>query len=341
MNPDDVHPRTHKSYRYMKTCDFMLFYCKLIILFAKENRQQKSKSWISKSGWKESLRITSVLFDETSIPGCYMKIVLLTWTKPMQFMICTIEMCWYRKAQKWRTSMRFQAALLWHWFYVWLLVVIHNRLARSSSFRTTNGGILFVASTTISQVVLIKPKKRMDEFFEWINEPTAPNGQLQYIFCDNNSGHSETEDDRSHLSAFNAALRKLPQNSTEKTQPLDSFVIAKFKNIWCRAWDKYRSYQTYQCFFCKKSGKLQHLDCHWYMRLAARCTETFNAMEDEYGIKLTRKAMMWSGQSVHMEGIWKVGQTTIICKIPLSNILEILWDRTNAPETVNSPRIMQ
>lgn len=66
-------------------------------------------------------------------------------------------------------------------------------------------------------------------FVEWMDEPhsfpLALYGQVPQIFCDSPSGHSETDDVRSHISSFNGVLQKLLPNSTEKMQPLDSFVI--------------------------------------------------------------------------------------------------------------------
>ena len=39
---------------------------------------------------------------------------------------------------------------------------------------------------------------------------------------------------------LNTELRKLPSQTTESTQPLDSFIIAQFKAIWRRSWDMER-----------------------------------------------------------------------------------------------------
>jgi DDE superfamily endonuclease len=50
-------------------------------------------------------------------------------------------------------------------------------------------------------------------------------------FLDNSGGHNETADSSSALRKIRTSIRYLPSNSTHLTQPCDSFVIQKFKEM--------------------------------------------------------------------------------------------------------------
>ena len=149
-------------------------------------------------------------------------------------------------------------------------------------------------------------------FLEWLNEPrafsSAPQVELQHLFCDNATGHTETDEVRASLQALNTALWKFPPQTTEATQALDSFIIAEFKNIWRQAWDIERARRVENGQFSAKSGKLEHPKRGWYMQLAVKCAEAVNSMEDSNGLKLTRKAMIRSGLSLDIDGVWRVEQ---------------------------------
>ncbi|GMF41526.1 unnamed protein product [Phytophthora fragariaefolia] len=78
-------------------------------------------------------------------------------------------------------------------------------------------------------------------FREYLQEPRAMcsdwMGREKTIFLDNCSGHLGQEDCKEELDGLNADLRYLPPNATDLCQPVDSFVIAKIKDIWSRKWN--------------------------------------------------------------------------------------------------------
>lgn len=149
-------------------------------------------------------------------------------------------------------------------------------------------------------------------FLEWLKEPRtfspAPDGIIQHLFCDNASGHYETSEVKAALQLLNTELRNFPAQTTDSTQPLDSFIIAEFKSIWRQAWDIERSIRVENKMFSARSGKLNHPGRHWYMKLAKKCADAVNSMEDENGMRLTRKAMIRSGLSLDTDGTWRVAQ---------------------------------
>ena len=109
-------------------------------------------------------------------------------------------------------------------------------------------------------------------FFEWLSEPRAiapaPNLVVHNLFLDNSTGHAETPELENALNSINTKLCKLPPNPTYKVEALDSFIKREFKRIWKSSWNNERSRRTELQQFSTCSGKVEHPDMHWYMRLA-------------------------------------------------------------------------
>jgi DDE superfamily endonuclease len=76
---------------------------------------------------------------------------------------------------------------------------------------------------------------------EYLCDPRAirrdSEGRQRVLFLDNCGGHNSTEDSESALAKIKTVVRFFPKNSTQLTQPADSFVIQKIKAAWSR-WDK-------------------------------------------------------------------------------------------------------
>lgn len=95
------------------------------------------------------------------------------------------------------------------------------------------------------------PKGWMDSvtWEKWLSERRAINklsdGRKRVLFVDNCSSHTEHESVQGKLSTINTVLRRLPPQTTNRTQPADSFVISKIKAAWKRRWDDYK-YQQIQ-----------------------------------------------------------------------------------------------
>lgn len=72
-------------------------------------------------------------------------------------------------------------------------------------------------------------------FLERLKEPStfspSPPGRTKYLFCDNAIGHCETSDMKQILAELNTEPKKLSAQTKESTQPLDSFIISKFKSL--------------------------------------------------------------------------------------------------------------
>ncbi len=92
-----------------------------------------------------------------------------------------------------------------------------------------------------------------------------PNNETRYLFCDNCGGHSETEECDRAVTALNTKLYFHPANSTHCTQPDDSFVISKVKDVWKHMWDLEEikmiqdgKWSNDKCSDCNWSGKLKN-----------------------------------------------------------------------------------
>lgn len=149
-------------------------------------------------------------------------------------------------------------------------------------------------------------------FLEWLSESQAispaPELITRDLFLDNTSGHAETSEVRDALQNLRTRMRKLPPCATEKAQPLDSFIIRKFKRVWRDSWDTERKKRIAEGQFSPDSGKVKHPHRHWYMSLALKCVETINNTQDGGGISLPRKAMIRTGLSLDVVGYWRKEQ---------------------------------
>ena len=146
-------------------------------------------------------------------------------------------------------------------------------------------------------------------FPKYLREPRAisalPGSDERILFVDYATGHDETPDTLTALSEIRASLRKLPANSKNLCQPLDSFIIKCFKGLWREEWEKERKRLIENNQFSMDSGKLLHPTREWYMRLALECVQKINERHGENGLSFPRKAMFRCGLSLDIDGIWR------------------------------------
>lgn len=160
------------------------------------------------------------------------------------------------------------------------------------------------------------PRGWMDRrvFLEWLEEPRAidthPDGQ-RILFLDNCTCHDETTEQLQALEKINTKLKKLPPNATHLCQPLDSFVIKNFKDIWRKEWETTKHDLIDHGHWSNQpsgSGKLKNPGKTYFLNLAAKCVNLFNNMRDSNNISYARKAMIRCGLALDVDGIWKVSQ---------------------------------
>ncbi len=104
----------------------------------------------------------------------------------------------------------------------------------------------------------------------------APEGHQRILYCDNASGHRSNFQVDQTLNHLNTLLRKLPANSTEYVQLLDSFFIKEFKRILKQEWDLEKRRLIDPNQFRPQSGKVNHPSRLWYIDLAVRCVDEVN-----------------------------------------------------------------
>ncbi|KAJ0397798.1 hypothetical protein ATCC90586_001667 [Pythium insidiosum] len=107
----------------------------------------------------------------------------------------------------------------------------------------------------------------------------------------------------------------LPANSTNLTQPADSFIIQMIKQDWRTQWEEKKLDLVNKSAFKQKpkngsswSGKLLNPGKSFYLQLAAHCAEKVSAARDEDGISLVRKAMIMCGLAKNLNGVWEEQQ---------------------------------
>lgn len=160
------------------------------------------------------------------------------------------------------------------------------------------------------------PKGWMDgvTWEKWLGERRAINrlsdGKKRVLFVDNCSSHTEHESVQEKLSNINTALRKLPPQTTNRTQPADSFVISKIKAAWRRRWDDYKYQQIENGNWKDGSGFIHNPGKLFFLKLAADSVRDVNLQTDEKGVNYARKAMIQCGMALNLDGRWSESQLT-------------------------------
>lgn len=152
-------------------------------------------------------------------------------------------------------------------------------------------------------------------FQEWLSEPRAINRRTderkRILYVDNCSGHIETEG-LSKLQAIRTGLRKFPVNATDMVQPADSFVIAKIKDAWRRQWDLKKAEMmgngAWMGSGYGQSGKLKNPGKVFFLHVTANAVREVNQQRDRNGLKFARKAMIRTGMSLNVNGLWEESQ---------------------------------
>lgn len=161
------------------------------------------------------------------------------------------------------------------------------------------------------------PKGWMDRrvFNEMLQEPRFirkdPHGRKKIVFIDNVGSHSLTPEVENSLRLLNIEIRFLPPNSTDLTQPADSFVIQAIKSAWMAKWDAYKYSQIKAGAFRDKPGQAGHIpnpQKHYFLQLAADSVAEARKKVDSNGLNFARKAMIRCGLSLDVDGIWREKQ---------------------------------
>ncbi|KAL0229044.1 hypothetical protein GEMRC1_013664 [Eukaryota sp. GEM-RC1] len=138
--------------------------------------------------------------------------------------------------------------------------------------------------------------------------------QKLVVYCDNVPCHSLNSEIGVKVSAtvekLGAELRFLPANSTHLSQPCDSFVIQKIKEIWTGLWEK-KKLELVNSETFTESGKLPNPGKRYFLELAAEAVRRVNLLKDRNGLSYARKAMIRCGMGLDNTGIWNEGQLNV------------------------------
>ena len=133
------------------------------------------------------------------------------------------------------------------------------------------------------------------------------------IFIDNVGSHNETDESLAALTELGAEIRYLPANTTDKTQPCDSFVISKIKDAWTRGWERKKMEMIANDEWQGDggegtSGALRNPGKNFFLQLAADSVRSVNAQRTTEGLTYARLAMIRCGLALDVTGQWNVGQ---------------------------------
>lgn len=135
-----------------------------------------------------------------------------------------------------------------------------------------------------------------------------PENTKRHLFLGNASGDNSKPEFEESLLDIRTQMHKLVDNSTEKTQPQNSFIIAELKRVLRRKWDAERKRRIEAAQFSQNSGEVLHSHRYWYMELAFMCVDSINVMTDVNGVTYLRNSKMMSGVSLDLDGQWRVTQ---------------------------------
>ena len=160
------------------------------------------------------------------------------------------------------------------------------------------------------------PKGWMDQtiFPEYFLEPRAYQADLHHrqkiIWLDNCSGHAMTLRLATILVAKNTIFKFLPPCSTHQVcQPANTFLISKIKDAWTRRWEpkkteliQQNAWQNAPRADGQWSGKLTNPGKRFFLQLSADSVEEVNREVDCDNISYARKAMIWCGLALGLDG---------------------------------------
>ena len=156
-------------------------------------------------------------------------------------------------------------------------------------------------------------------FLEYFLEPHAYQTDLHHcqkiIWLDNCSGHAMTPRLATILAAKNTIFKLLPPCSRHLCQPADTFLISEIKDVWTRQWEakkteliRQNAWQNAPRADEQWSGKLTNPRKRFFLQLAANSVEDVNREVDYDNISYARKAMIWCGLALELNGSWNVRQ---------------------------------
>lgn len=161
------------------------------------------------------------------------------------------------------------------------------------------------------------PKGWMDQrvFNEMLQEPRFIKrdvyGRKKVYFIDSVSSHQITPQVEEILAQLNVEIRFLPHNSTDLTQPCDSFVIQAIKAAWMKRWDAHKFEQSKSGTFrdgAGQAGTIPNPQKPFFLKLAADSVAEARNRVDKNGLNFSRKAMIRCGLSLDTDGIWREEQ---------------------------------
>jgi hypothetical protein len=125
---------------------------------------------------------------------------------------------------------------------------------------------------------------------------------------DNCGCHNETDELNDALADFITTIEKQPRNATDLFQPCDSFVISKIKQAWQAEWEAAKIKKIKEGSWSNGSGKLLNPGKTFFLKLAAASVSRVNEMRDRSGLTYARKAMIRTGLSLNLNGLWEGAQ---------------------------------
>ncbi|TYZ66490.1 hypothetical protein PybrP1_001065 [[Pythium] brassicae (nom. inval.)] len=122
--------------------------------------------------------------------------------------------------------------------------------------------------------------------------------------------NSECHDE---LPKLKASLCTFLPNATDLCQPADSFVIAKFKDVWSRRWNA-KKIELIDCGEWQNtprkdgswSGKLHNPGTMFSLLVAAETVSEMNAMRDSNSTGYPQKAVIRCGLSLGIDVSWSI-----------------------------------
>lgn len=112
---------------------------------------------------------------------------------------------------------------------------------------------------------------------------------------------------------LDATVWNLPSNSIQICQLCDMFVILMIKNACTKSWVKKKLHLIIDNEWMDdglwgSSGALRNPRKPYFLQLAANAIKDVTIQRDKNGISYIRKAMIWCGILLNLDGAWTIQQ---------------------------------
>lgn len=149
-------------------------------------------------------------------------------------------------------------------------------------------------------------------FLQWLRDSRtmsrSPDGCTKHLFVDGNCGFGEDVEIQVCLRSLNIELHRMPLSVTNFLQPGRCIIIPEMRKMWKRHLDSYVAERDEKNISASAGVPAHQVPKKFYLQLAASVVRELNNVNGNDTVPLARKAMIRTGLSQNINGVWEVSQ---------------------------------